>query len=362
LTGSSAVAIGAVKSGLNFYVSYPMTPSTGVLSELANKQTDDLMVLQGQSEIGCASMALGASFAGKISMTGTSGGGFDLMSESLSMQGQSGIPLCVYLASRPGPATGVPTYTAQSDLDIALRAGHGEFPRFVVAPGDANEAVKLANEALYLTYKHNTLGIILADKHLAESGFSFDPEKIKFLKAKQNRDLPDKKIVKASSYEQNKAGNTTENARLIKKSFDDRMRKYKMLKKDIEKNFEGVKFYGRKESKNLIIGWGSTKGAIVDGMVDLDAKFMQVVYVKPLSKKVRKEMLKSKKIILVENNQTGQLGRLLREATGISIKEKNRILKYDGRALCSDELRNELKKRGVVEVSKRIKRKEGRKK
>jgi 2-oxoglutarate ferredoxin oxidoreductase subunit alpha len=97
-------------------------------------------------------------------------------------------------------------------------------------------------------------------------------------------------------------------------------------------------------------------------MENLDAKFMQIVYIKPLSKNVRKEMLKAKRIVLVENNQTGQLGRLLREATGISIKEKNRILKYDGRPFCSDELRNELKKRGVVEVSKRIKRKEGRKK
>ena len=357
LTGSKAIAIGAKMSGLQFYAGYPMTPSTGVLHELGGMQDDNLMVVQGESEIGCVSNVLGASFAGKISMTGTSGGGFDLMSESLSMQGQSGIPLCVYLASRPGPATGVPTYTAQADLDIALRAGHGEFPRFVVAPGDAQEAVKLANEALDLTYKHNTLGIILGDKHLAESGFSFNPEKIKFLKAKQNRDLPDKKIVKASSYEQNKFGNTTESARVVKKNFDARMKKYKILKKDIEKNFEGVKFYGRKESNNLVIGWGSTKGAIIDGMNGLDAKFMQVVYVKPLSRKIRKEMEKAKRIILIENNQTGQLGRLLREATGISIKDKNRILKYDGRPFCCDEVRGELKKGGVGEFTERMKRK-----
>jgi 2-oxoglutarate/2-oxoacid ferredoxin oxidoreductase subunit alpha len=358
LTGSEAIAVGAVKSGLNFYVGYPMTPSTGVLTELGGKQTDNLMVVQGESEIGCVSMALGASFSGKIVMTGTSGGGFDLMSESLSMQGQSGIPLCVYLASRPGPATGVPTYTAQADLDIALRAGHGEFPRFVVAPGDSQEAVRLTNEALYLTYKHNILGIVLGDKHLAESGYSYDPEKINFLKAKQNRDLPNKKIVKASSYEQNRFGNTTESALRTKKNFDERMKKYKLLKRDVEKNFEGVKIYGRRDSRNLIIGWGSTKGAILDAIKGLDVKFMQVVYVKPLSKSVRKEMEKAKNLILVENNQTGQLGRLLREATGISIKEKNRVLKYDGRPFWRDELRGELIKRGVKEVTKRMKRKD----
>jgi 2-oxoglutarate/2-oxoacid ferredoxin oxidoreductase subunit alpha len=358
LTGSEAIAIGAVNSGLNLYVAYPMTPSTGVLHSLGGMQNDNFMVFQGESEIGCVSMALGASFAGKISMTGTSGGGFDLMGESLSMQGQSEIPLCVYLSSRPGPATGVPTYTAQADLDIALRAGHGEFPRFVVAPGDANDSVKYTNEALYLTYKHNILGIVLGDKHLAESGYSYDSEKIRFLKAKQNRDLPNKKIVKASSYEQNKYGNTTESARTTKKNMDLRMKKYIALKKDIEKNSLGVKFYGRASSKNLIVGWGSTKGAIIDSIKGLDVKFMQVVYVKPLSKKVKLEMKKAKNIILIENNQTGQLGRLLREATGISIKEKNRILKYDGRPFFRDELREEIEKRGIKKVTRRMKRRE----
>ena len=362
MTGSEAIAIGAAKSKLNLYVSYPMTPSTGVLNELAKRQNDKLMVVQGESEIGCVSMALGSSFAGKVSMTGTSGGGFDLMSESLSMQGQSGIPLCIYLASRPGPATGVPTYTAQSDLDIALRAGHGEFPRIVAAPGDALEAVQLTNEILHLAYKHNVLGIVLADKHIAESEYSFTCPKLKFLPVKFNRELPNKKVVKASSYEQNKFGNTTESDRITKKNFDERMKKYRAIKKDIKKNFNGVKFYGRKESKNLIVGWGSTKGVIIDAIKDLDIKFMQIVYVKPLSKKIKQEMEKAKKIILIENNQTGQLGRLLREATGISIKEKNRILKYDGRPFWLDELQDALRKRGVGGITKRMKRKDSKKK
>jgi len=361
MTGSEAVAIGAVKSKLNFYVAYPMTPSTGVLNEIAKRQNDKLMVVQGESEIGCASMALGSSFAGKITMTGTSGGGFDLMSESLSMQGQSSIPLCVYLASRPGPATGVPTYTAQSELDIALRAGHGEFPRIVAAPGDAAEAVKLTNEILHLTYKHNTLGIILSDKHIAESEYSFNCPNLKLLPVKFNRDLPNKKIVKASSYEQNKFGNTTENATITKRNFDGRMKKYKIIKKDIEKNIEGIKVYGRRNSKSLIIGWGSTKGAILDAIKGLDVKFLQVIYLKPLSRKIKKEMETAKNLILVENNQTGQLGRLLREATGISIKEKNRILKYDGRPFWRDELRTEILKRKVGEITRRMKRKDEKK-
>ncbi len=350
MTGSRAVALGAVKSKLNLYVAYPMTPSTGVLHELGGMQTDKLMVFQGESEIGCASMALGSSFSGKITMTGTSGGGFDLMGESLSMQGQSEIPLCVYLTSRPGPATGVPTYTAQADLDIALRSGHGEFPRIVAAPGDAEEAVRITNEILYLTYKYNTLGIILSDKHLAESEYSFVHPKVKYLSVKFNRDLPGKTIVKASSYEQNKFGNTTESDRLTKKNMDLRMKKYSAIKKDVDKNFEGLIIYVTRVSKNLIVGWGSTKGAIVDAISGLDVKFMQVVYVKPFSKKIKLEMEKARRVILVENNQTGQLGRLIREATGISIGQKNRILKYDGRPFWRDELRGEIKKRGVKET------------
>jgi 2-oxoglutarate ferredoxin oxidoreductase subunit alpha len=136
------------------------------------------------------------------------------------------------------------------------------------------------------------------------------------------------------------------------------MKKYLVLKKDIERNFEGVKIYGRRDSKNLIVGWGSTKGTIVDAIKGLDVKFMQVVYIKPLSRAVRREMEAAKNVILVEGNQTGQLGRLLREATGISIKPKNRILKYDGRPFWRDELRRELMRCGIKEVSERMKRKD----
>jgi len=150
-----------------------MTPATNAMHELAKNQLkNNLMVFQSENEIAAANMALGASFSGAKVMTGTSGGGFDLMGEALSLQGISEIPLTVYLASRTGPGTGVPTYTAQADLDIALRAGHGEFPRFVIAPGNPIETVEKTSEALYLAEKFRTLSVILSDKHLAESEFS----------------------------------------------------------------------------------------------------------------------------------------------------------------------------------------------
>lgn len=343
LSGSEALAIGAARAGLDIYISYPMTPSTNALHAMAKNQVEKkMLVFQPENEIAVASMAIGASYAGAKVMVGTSGGGFDLMTETLSFQGMSEIPLVVYLASRHGPGIGVPTYTMQGDLDDALRSGHGEFPRFVVAPGTPVENVRLVGESLYLSEKFRTLGIILSDKHLAESEFSSSEAAGKFPTYKISRKIPGKEIVKASSYECDKYGNSTEEAKLIEYNANKRLEKYSQLKKYIKKNFAMVKIHGNLKSKNLIIGWGSTTGAILDSMKGLDAKFLQVIYMKPMSDIVKKEIERAKNVVLVENNLTGQLGRLIREKTGISIK--NRVLRYDGRPFNSDELHLKLKK------------------
>jgi 2-oxoglutarate/2-oxoacid ferredoxin oxidoreductase subunit alpha len=340
LSGSQAVAIGAKNSGLDLYIAYPMTPATNTMHELAKNQVENnLMVFQAENEIAAANMAIGASFAGARVMTGTSGGGFDLMGEALSFQGISEIPLTVYLASRPGPGTGVPTYTAQSDLDIALRSGHGEFPRIVIAPGNPIEAIEKTSEALFLSEKFRALSIILGDKHLAESEFSSTEEPDKAMRIKMERLIPGENLVKNSSYETDKFGNSTESYSITEDNNNKRVRKYEEAKEFIEKNFEMIKIHGNKNSKNLIVGWGSTSGAIKDAIKDTDAKFLQVLYCKPLSKQIKKELENASKIILVECNVTGQLGRLIREKTGIKIE--NRLLKYNGRPFHSDEL-NEL--------------------
>ena len=342
LSGSQAIAIGARNSNLDLYIAYPMTPATGTMHELAKNQVEDeLTVFQAENEIAAANMALGASFTGAKTMTGTSGGGFDLMGEALSLQGISEIPLTVYLASRPGPGTGVPTYTAQSDLDIALRAGHGEFPRIVIAPGNPTEAIEKTSEALLLAEKFRTLSIILSDKHLAESEFSSISKPAKTPKFEITRPIPGKNLVKNSSYETDEFGNSTESYILAEENNNKRIEKYREIKKFIEEKFEMIKIYGNKNSKNLIIGWGSTSGAIKDAIKNLDVKFLQVLYCKPLSSQIKREMEKANKIILVECNVTGQLGRLLREKTGIKIE--NRILKYNGRPFHSDELNKLIK-------------------
>ncbi len=343
MVGNAGIAQGAINSDIDLYLAYPMTPSTGVLHELAGLQEKhNHLVFQPENEIAVVNSAIGASFTGAKTMIGSSGGGYDLMGEGLSLQGMSEIPLVVYLSSRPGPASGIPTYTIQGDLDIALRAGHGEFPRTVVCPGDSIECIEKTNEAFYLSEKYGTLSILLGDKHVAESEYSFVEKPNKTLKVEVKRKIPGQTIVKASSYEHDKDGNTTEDPKIAKTNGDNRIKKYKKMKEECEKKFQMIKIHGKKDSKNLIIGWGSTKGAILDAIEGLDYKFLQILYAKPLSNKIKQEIQKAKKVILVENNLTGQMGKLIREKTGISIK--NRILKYDGRPFASDELKQEIMK------------------
>jgi len=234
LTGNEAIGLGAIASGIDIYIAYPMTPATPVLHFLAaRKEKYNFTVLQLENEIAVVNAALGASYAGANVMVGTSGGGFALMAEALSLQGMSEVPLVVYLAQRTGPSTGVPTYTAQGDLLFALHAGHGEFPRVVLAPGDPAEAFRMTMTAFYLANKYRVLSIILGDKHLGESHFTHTlheftpavrPEKFITLEAE---DYKSYKItedgvsprsvpgaipfaVRATSYEHDEEGITTE--------------------------------------------------------------------------------------------------------------------------------------------------------
>jgi len=296
-------------------------------------------------------------------MVGTSGGGFALMSEAMSLQGMSEIPLVVYLAQRTAPSTGVPTYTTQGDLKFAVNIGHGEFPKIVVAPGDAKEAILRTQEAFYLSQKYRVLSIIMSDKHLGESHYSFD-------ELEKSRVQPSRNILKnpstlyknykltktgvsprivpcqgpfarATSYGHDENGYTTEeDVDMIKKMNDKRFKKVKYIKEEIEK-LNPVNIYG--QGDNLIISWGSTKGAILDALYELkNFRFMQISYVKPFPRKqVENEIKKSKNVILVENNVSGLLGQIITEQTGYFIK--NKILKYDARPFTPPDIVNKIK-------------------
>lgn len=351
ITGSQAVALGAVAAGIDLYIAYPMTPATPVLHYLAAMQTEyDFQVLQLENEIAVANAALGASYAGAMTMIGTSGGGFALMGEAMSLQGMSEVPLVVYLAMRSAPSTGVPTYTGQGDLKMAVNIGHGEYPKVVVAPGDPKEAFERTLEAFYLAYKYNVLSIIVSDKHLAESTYTVDgfsprvkpercivesvPEDYKSYEMTETgvspRAVPGQgnAPVRATSYEHDEYGYTREEGEWAVKMNDKRFRKMKFIKEEVA-NLEPVSVYG--DGDKVIVSWGSTKGAILDALGRLDGwKFVQVSYVEPFPVEQFLDAVEgAERVVLVENNVTGLLGDIIAEKTGFIIEEK--ILRYDAR-------------------------------
>jgi len=332
------VSEGAIKSGLDVYYAYPMTPATNVISELAEKQIENnILVLELESEIAVINSAIGSAITGAKAMIGTSGGGFDLMTEALSLVGMAEVPLVIYLASRPGPSTGVATYTAQGDLSMALHAGHGEFNRVVVAPGDPKEAEELTSQAFYFSQKFKIPVIVLSDKHLAECFYTLE-EKGTITASKKSTSLK-----RYNSYEQDEFGSATEDPEKIKKNVLQRINIGKEIEKEVGK-FKEYSVYGKKDSSNVIVSFGSTKGAVVDAIKGLNCVFVQILYLEPFQKDIKK-YFKDKNVILVENNATGQLGKLIAEKTGFFIPENNKILRFDGRPFLADELREEIQKR-----------------
>jgi len=353
-SGSEAIAKSSADfGGLEYYYSYPMTPATPLAMDLSAIQSatkGKVRTIELESEIAVVNAALGSSIAGSISACGTSGGGFDLMTEALSLAGQAEIPIVVYLAQRPGPSTGMPTYTGQGDLNLARHAGHGEFARVVLTPGDSKESIESASYAFCLSQKYKTPVILLGDKHLAESKYTF---------VNNPKTITSEKIAsvlkKFNSYEHDKEGIATEDEKIINANFKRRLlEKQKKIQEEIDTSKEIISYktHGKKDSKNLVVSWGSTKGAILDAITysKIDAKFLQLLVVEPFPSKAVSEIKNHKdrnRIFVAESNATSQLSQLIAEKTGIIIDDKNKILKYDGRAFTSDEIARELKKRGV---------------
>jgi len=365
LTGNEAIAQGAVKAGLGLYFAYPMTPATGILHYLAGHSKNfKIKTIQLENELAVISAALGSAYAGLPSMVGTSGGGFALMTESLSLACQAEIPMVIVNSQRAAPASGVPTYTAQGDLSFSLTAGHGDIVKFLVAPGDAEESCYWAGKLLFLSWEYQTPSILLVDKQISESTFSFDKrilekiKPIKYLKGDVRNQymryqytktgispllFPGKRgaVVKVNSYEHNENGITIEDEISAQKMQDKRLRKYKEMEKAVEK-MRAVKIYGNKKSSRAILAWGSTKGPAQEVAEDLNIKLIQPLVIQPFPEKQMKKALEGvKNLILIEGNALGQLGSVL-ASYGIKIDAK--ILKYNARPFMSEEIKRALDK------------------
>jgi 2-oxoglutarate ferredoxin oxidoreductase subunit alpha len=363
VSGNEAIALGAVQGGLNMYIAYPMTPASAILHYLAEHEDDlGVVTIHPESEIGVVLMALGAAYAGAKTMVGTSGGGFALMTEALSLSGQGEIPIVFVECQRPGPGTGVPTYTMQGDLSFVIHSGHGDFTKVVLAPGDAEEAFYLTGLAMNLAWKFQTPCFVLSDKHLSESIFSFDadPDKIKpedpllwdgqgeykrYMDT-QNGISPlafpgnPAAMVKATSYEHDEYGITTEDSEQIVRMQRKRLRKKKTLEEELFR-CEQVKVYGNLESSTVLLCWGSTKGSCIEVAEELGLKVVQPLVLEPLPvEPLKKALSGADKIIDIELNTTGQLAKHV-SAYGICIDDM--ILRFDARPFTVDSLLDKVK-------------------
>ena len=371
IDGNKSLAKGFQAAGLDFYFSYPMTPSTSILHYLAGQQKPSglpaqagLKVIQPENEISVINMALGAAFAGKRAAVGTATGGFALMQEAFSLAGQAEIPLAIAVSQRQGPATGVPTRSSQSDLRFVIHAGHGEFPRIVIAPGDPEESFLAGAEALNLAWKFQLPTIVLLDKILSEHIMTSSLDKnISVEYGKLAKEINGEygryeitrdgisplafpgtpgAVIKANSYEHDEKGITTDMPEEVERMIDKRFSKMAGIEEDMKEK-ETIKIFGDASSENTIIFFGSTKGAVLEAAKYLSkpAKLVQILWLEPFPKeKVLKELSGAKKIINVEANKNSQLASLLREKTGIAVT--NSILKYDAEPFDPMELAKQI--------------------
>lgn len=375
LTGNDAICMGAIKAGCKFYSAYPMTPASSLLHFMAAQERRfNIVVKHTEDEISAINMAIGAGFAGVRAMCGTSGGGFCLMSEGYGLAGMIEVPVVIIMAMRPGPSTGMPTWSEQGDLKFVLNASQGDFPRPVFVPGDNEECFYMTQEAFNIAEKYQTPVIVLTDKNLAESHKTtekFDPRRItidrgiyataselaasdektffKRYRYKENgvspRTIPGTKrgIYTATSDEHDEEGNISEEIEDRVRMVEKRMRKLDSLAKEL-KQPEPV---GPADAEVTIIAAGSTKGPIKEAMMMLEKEgiktnYLQILYLNPFpSEKVSKVIDSAKKTVAVENNFTGQLADIIMEKTGRVVTRK--ILKYDGRPFYPEEIHRAVK-------------------
>ncbi len=369
MTGNDAFALSCAIAGCQFYAAYPMTPSSSVLATLASwQQKAGMTVRHSEDEIAVIMSGIGASFAGVRSAVGTSGGGFALMVEGVSLAGITETPIVILLAQRPGPATGMPTWTEQADLLFAVHSGHGEFPKIVLAPGSNEEMIAMTARAFDLADVYQTPVIVMSDMLLSERHMStslaaiedyaiaYRPNRGKLIQQAEpgykryaysddgisQRLVPGQKGVyfQANSYTHSEDGHTSELA--SDRIFEVHKRNAKTrtyLEKDflpptLSKNID--------EAKVVLVSWGGTKGAVDQALRLLDSDddevgHMHFHHVYPLNESVIKPLFKDGvRYIMIENNSHAQFAQLLRQQTGIHLEE--RFLKYDGRPIHAHEI------------------------
>ena len=372
LNGNEAAALGAISAGMQFAAIYPMSPINNILHVLAANQGKFGYILkQPEDEISAINMAIGASYAGVRSMTATSGGGFSLMTEAYGLAGITETPIVIFDGMRGGPATGLPTWSGQGDLQMVLHSHQDEFPRIVLAPGDVAETYELTIKAFNLADKYQTPVVVLLDKNICENDKTLlfpDITKVKidrgkFVKKKIDdylrykyeddgvsvRSIPGVgNFFIANSDEHNEEGYSTEEIEDRNKIMEKRMKK---LLTCAENDMPNPEVFGPPDADITIVSWGSNKGSILEALKNFsNVNYVHVTWMNPFPVKFLTDVLsKTKHIVDIECNYTGQLANIIREKTGIEIKD--RYLKFDGRMIYPEEI---IEKLNSVEGVKKI--------
>lgn len=361
--GSEAVSLGAIAAGCNFISAYPMSPSTAVLTFLAQHgQEFNVIAEQAEDEIAAMNMALGAWYAGARAMVTTSGGGFALMSEALSLCGVMESPLVIHLAQRPGPATGMPTRTEQGDLMLTMFAGHGDFPRIIYTPGTLSEAFTLTHKAFNVADKFQVPVFVITDQYFVDSYYNipkFDLSNLDIerhvIKTEKNykryqitgngmspRGIPahGDGLVVADSHEHDEEGHISEDhdirVRMVKK----RLKKYEAIAEDVLP----PELVGNKHADYLVVCWGSTFHIVQEAIKNLkrdDIAMLHFKQVHPLPGDLVEYFKNVGNLIMVENNATSQFSQLLKLHADVEIE--NTILKYNGLPFSVEEVESQLK-------------------
>ncbi|MEI6462156.1 MAG: 2-oxoacid:acceptor oxidoreductase subunit alpha [bacterium] len=383
VSGNEAVSLGVIAGGVSEFFGYPMTPSSGILTFLAEKaHVSGMLVKQVEDEITAAGMVIGAMSVGSRALTATSGGGFDLMTEHLSLAGITEVPFVCVIGQRPGPGTGLPTWTTQADLTLAVYSGHGEFPRIVIAPKDTTEAFYLIQEAFNLTEKWQVPVLFLTDKFLAESLFlseKFDPRKVKIERSvldtsalteeQKNilhryadtengvspRWLPGtiSKTYGTNSDEHDVDGNVIDDSDGANLMQIKRQKKTKFIEAELPapvvyRNFEVGSDGDHSYGDICVVSWGSTTNTVLDAMDEIKLEnptkkisCIHYSYLWPLNvSEYMKAIESGVKMVIIEGNFQSELNGMLKMKTGKGID--NTLLKFDGRPFFVEEIKEKL--------------------
>lgn len=359
INGNQGCAYGALAAGLQFAAIYPMTPTSNILHILAPLQEKyQFLYKQPEDEIAAINMALGAAHAGARAMVATSGGGFCLMTESYGLGALTETPVVIIEGMRGAPATGIPTWTEQGDLQFVLHSHQGDIPRIVLAAGDAQEAFHLTMQAFNLADKFQTPIILLVDKHICENDQNFVPfdyTGFEINRGKFTRDQVEgferyalsKDGISlrstagsgnhfiANSDEHDEHGYSSEEIAVRNRQMTKRMTKFQTCTTE---DMTAPKLYGPGEAKITLVSWGSNKGAILEALQELpEVNFLHITWMNPFPvQAVKAQLDKAHYLINIECNYSAQMGQWIRQQTGVEILDN--LLKFDGRPIYPEEI------------------------